>query len=518
MPVIIDGNHLTIEEVNSVARENATVQLSQKAVQSIGRSNQHLRQAALGNNPVYGVNTGFGIFSEKKISNEQIEKLNRNLIISHAVGTGKPLSMDCVKASMLVRANALAKGFSGVRLNLIETILNMVNHDVIPVVSSQGSLGSSGDLCLLAEMALVISKNDDDLIQESGIANYRGQQISGKEAMNLAGIERIVLNQKEGLALINGATFSAAIMALSVKDSEFLCNLADINAALALEALCGRSEAYNPKLHQARGLKGQILSANHIFRMIEGSSFIDSHNHVQDAYSLRCAPQVHGAARDTLDFVKGIIESEINAATDNPLIFGPNQIISGGNFQGEPVGMVSDFLKIAIAELGAISERRIFRLMDANLSNGLPAMLVDDHDQAGLNSGLMMLQYTAAALVLENQALCTPDSVHSLPTSANQEDHNANAFISVMHTRNVVENTLKILGIELFCNHTAMKIRKKQSLSLDFGAKSQMMQDLLKEICSTKGGDQLWRGYLEALYTQLTMPSFQNEINKLIIQ
>lgn len=518
MSVILDGIHLSIEEVGQVAREDEPVQLSQEASRMVDCSHQLLNQAASGSKPVYGVNTGFGIFSEKKISKEQIKKLNRNLIISHAVGTGEPLLKDHVKASMLVRANALAKGYSGVRLEIIETIINMINQDVIPVVSSKGSLGSSGDLCLLAEMALVMTRDDQDLAEESGMALFLGQSIPGKQAMERAGIQRIILSQKEGLALINGATFSAAIMALNVLDSIFLCNLADIAASLSLESLCGRSEAFLPELHQARGLKGQIVSAKNIRSMFEGSSLINSHNHVQDAYSLRCAPQVHGAARDALGFVRSIIETEINAATDNPLIFGSDKILSGGNFHGEPVGMASDFLRIAVSELGAISERRIFRLMDDCLNNGLPSMLVDDTNGAGLNSGLMMLQYTAAALALENQALCSPDSVLSLPTSANQEDHNANSYISAIHTCEVIENTMKILGIELFCSQKALKIREKHREGVVFGRKNIHLLEVLglSNTDTDNDGDQLWRDQLEFRYEQLKQLKFRKIINDLI--
>ncbi len=464
-------------------------------------------------NPIYGINTGFGIFANKVISEIDNEKLNRNLIISHAVGTGDRLPLEIVRAAMLIRANALTKGYSGVRFEIVQTLLDMLNREVTPIIYSKGSLGSSGDLCMLAQLALVLSKWGDEKEEGSGIAEFSNKLFPGSEAMRQAGIERLLLSQKEGLALINGATFSAAILALSLEKAEFLCNLADLSISLSLEALVGRSEPYHPELHHARGLFGQIESARQITRNIQGSTLINSHPHVQDAYSLRCAPQVHGAVRDTLEFAKRIIECEINAATDNPLIVEEDKALSGGNFHGEPIGMCADFTSIAMSELAAISERRIFRLMDKNLNFGLKEMLVDENSLDGLNSGLMMLQYTAAALVLENQTLCSPDSVRSLPTSANQEDHNANAYLAAFHTWQVIENVTKVLAIEIFSSYRAIVQRRTRHSEYKLGRNTNKVFILMGKYFPYNADDSLWGLDMEKLYSYLlNLSEFKKEI------
>lgn len=460
--MLILGDHpLTIEEIVQVARKNETVAIGDKAKILISQSYQCLTKIVQSDKPVYGINTGFGIFSDKKIKGDEANQLSRNLILSHAVGTGPILPVEVTRAAMLVRANTLVKGFSGVRIEIIETLVAMLNKGVIPVVPSQGSLGSSGDLCPLSHMALVLTTDDQDLELESGFAEVDGQVLTGKQAMQSAGIKRIILGPKEGLAINNGATFSAAIGALAVYDSEYLIDLADRSIAMTLEALLGCSGAFDERIHQARGQLGQLTSAEKIRASFEGSTFVDSSENIQDAYSLRCSPQIHGSVRDTIGYVKQIVEREINAATDNPLIFEPGEAISGGNFHGEPVGLVMDFLSIALCELGAIAERRIFRMTDGKLNMGLPPMLVDSIEKAGLNSGMMMLQYTAASLVLENQTLATPDSVHSLPTSAEQEDHNANAMTAARHTAMIIDNIQQVLGIEIYMAVRALDLRMR---------------------------------------------------------
>ena len=374
---------------------------------------------------------------------------------------GMPLDPEIVRAAMLVRANTLAQGYSGVRVEIVQALLDMLNQGVTPVIPSQGSLGSSGDLCQLSHLALVFTTDKKDLEEESGEAQYKGQLLNGKVAMKAAGIARIQLGAKEGLAINNGATFSAAIAALAINEAEYLISLSNKATALSLEALVGCSAAFDERIQLARGQKGQIETAKAIRSLIFGSTLVDSTRRVQDAYSLRCAPQILGAAKDTLEHVKRIIDVEINAATDNPLIFEEDEVLSGGNFHGEPVGMVMDFLGIAMTEVGAISERRTFRLTDEKLNQGLPPMLVDSIESAGLNSGVMMPQYTAASLVLENQTLATPDSVHSLPTSAEQEDHNANAMTAARHCLQIVENTRHILSVELFTAARAVDLRRQ---------------------------------------------------------
>ena len=515
--IIIDGNRLKIKDLVKVAFGKENVSISEAGKQQILDSNAKLLRIIKNDLPVYGVNTGFGIFANKIISEKDNEKLNRNLIISHAVGTGEALPAGIVRAAMLIRANALTKGYSGVRQEIVQILLDMLNQDVVPVIYSKGSLGSSGDLCMLAQMALVLSKGDEEIESESGFAVFNGELHSGSKAMQLAGIERLRLSQKEGLALINGATFSAAVLALTLDQAEFLCDLADLAVSLSLEALVGRSEAFHPNLHIARGLEGQIKSAQKVLRNISGSTLVNSHAHVQDAYSLRCSPQVHGAVRDTLGFVTKIAESEINAATDNPLVVDEERIISGGNFHGEPVGMSADFLSIALTELAAISERRVFRLMDKNLNFGLKEMLVDGDSVDGLNSGLMMLQYTAASLVLENQTLSSPDSVRSLPTSANQEDHNANAFSASIHAWQIVENLARVLAIELFSSCRAIEQRLKMQPEKKLGVITKKAFELMKKHFSYQSDDYLLRIDMEKLYSFLLSPSkFQNDIRSML--
>jgi histidine ammonia-lyase len=316
--------------------------------------------------------------------------------------------------------------------------------------------------------------------------------MSGKVGMQAAGIHRFILEPKEGLALSNGATFSAAIAALCVVDLSYYLRLADAATAMTLEAVLGTSSAMDERLHEARGHKGQIASANRIRNQIKGSSLADAAGRVQDAYSIRCAPQVHGSSADALDYVRRVVEIEVNAATDNPLLFEAGSAISGGNFHGEPIAQAMDTLKIAAAEIGAISERRIFRLLDANLNGGLPSMLVDSPRSAGLNSGLMMLQYTAASLVLENQSLASPDSVLSLPTSANQEDHNANSMNAARHARSILENLLHILATEFYTASHALCQRLRENPQAKLGEGSRYNYDIIRKVVPYEPGDTCW--------------------------
>jgi histidine ammonia-lyase len=481
---------LTIGEIIQVARNKDKVKLGDKAVSLINDSNERLKTIIDSNQPVYGINTGFGIFADKKIQKNEIKKLNRNLILSHAVGVGKPLRDEIVRAAMIVRANTLAKGYSGVRLELIITIIDALNKQVTPVVPSQGSLGSSGDLCPLSHMALVLTTDENDLESESGAAKFNDIEYSGKKAMEMAGIPRYSLGPKEGLALNNGATFSAAMASITIYEANYLADVADKAVSLSLEALRGSPDAFDARIHSARGLVGQMTSARNIKANSEGSTLIGSTNRVQDAYSLRCAPQVHGAVRDTIDFAQSIVEREINAATDNPLIFDPSIALSGGNFHGEPIALVADYLGIALCELGAISERRTFRLTDSKLNDGLPAMLVDSANDEGLKSGVMILQYTAASLVLENQTLASPDSILSLPTSGGQEDHNANSMNAAKHALQIIDNLRVILSIELFVATRAIELRMRSINKL--GKPNQQIYDKIRTQTPFSTGDKIW--------------------------
>jgi len=489
--LLLGKNNLSINDTIKVACENEQVKLDESAITKINQSHQRLERIVEKGKPVYGINTGFGIFADRQIKHEQICKLNRNLILSHSVGTGDPLSREIVRAAMLIRANTLAKGYSGVRLEVVQTLLDMLNKQVNPIIPSQGSMGSSGDLCQLSQLALVISTDEKDLEEESGKAEYQGNIFSGKKAMELAGITRVILGPKEGLALNNGATFCAAMAALAINESEYLLQVSNNVTALTMEALLACPDAYDDRIHQARGQNGQIGIAESVRDLLEGSSLVGSTSRVQDAYSLRCYPQIAGAAVDTVSFVKGIINKEINAATDNPLLFENNEVLSGGNFHGEPVGMGMDFLGIAMSEIGAVSERRIFRLTDGKLNEGLPPMLVGSQDEAGLNSGVMIPQYTAASLVLENQTLATPDSVHSLPTSAEQEDHNANATTAARHCVEILSNVRHILAIEAFVSSRAIDLRLSKTEG-KLGKGSQIFYTKIRDMVPYLPEDSLW--------------------------
>lgn len=506
--LLIDGNHLSIEDVAAVARQRVQVELTPAARERIAQSYAWLREITASDKPVYGINTGFGIFAEHRIPDEASGLLSRNLILSHAVGTGPELPEEVVRAAMLIRANTLAIGHSGVRLEIIETLLEMINRGVTPVIPSQGSLGSSGDLAPLSHMALVFTTDSAGREEESGWAFYRGERLSGKAAMEAAGLPRLILGPKEGLAINNGATFSAAIAALAVYDSAHLLKVAGISLAMSLEAMLGVSAAFDPRLHAARRHPGQISVAARVRQLTQGSTLLDAAGRVQDAYSLRCAPQVQGAAQDTLAYVRDVINREINAVTDNPLLFEAGVAISGGNFHGEPVGMAMDFLSIAMAEVGAIAERRIFRLTDGKLNGGLPPMLVDTPQAAGLNSGMMMPQYTAVSLVLENQTLANPDTLHSLPTSAEQEDHNANSMTAARHTRMIIANTAHVLAIEIYCAARALDLRLRQLPQAKLGAGVAKAYRQIREKIPYRAGDAWWGPEIERARLIILQPDF----------
>jgi histidine ammonia-lyase len=501
--LIIDGERLSLAEVSHVAFGEPQVELAAAARQRVERSHAWVSEIVAAGKPVYGINTGFGIFSDKNISPTDTSALNRNLILSHAVATGPDLPTEVVRAAMLIRANTLAGGYSGARPELVDTLLAMLNLGVTPCIPSQGSLGSSGDLAPLAHLALVLSSDENHRESESGWAMYKDQRLSGQTAMAAAGIPRVILGAKEGLALTNGATFSAALAALTISLTEVLLDAAELGAAMSLEALQGASAAFDDRLHQARHHTGQIEVAARIRALTEGSTLLDAAGRVQDVYSIRCAPQVQGAARETLGYVRGIIEKEINAATDNPLLFASGVSISGGNFHGEPVGLAMDFLKIALSEVAAISERRCYHLLDSHLNGGLPAMLVANGETAGVNSGVMLLQYTAASLVLENQGLAGPDSLRSLPTSAGKEDHNANAMTAARHAWQVAYNTAHVLALELTCAARGLDLRLRQNPKARAGAGVAAAHQRIRANLPFQEQDALWGPEVEKLKEML---------------
>jgi histidine ammonia-lyase len=443
MTVIIDGESLTIGELVRVARHGEQVELSEAALDGILASRDVIESAIRNGKTVYGVNTGFGDLAEVTINEDDVAKLQVNLIRSHSVGVGDPFSEEVVRGMMLLRANALAKGYSGVRLDVIETLLEMLNNGVIPIVPQQGSVGSSGDLAPLAHMALV-------LIGE-GHANFKEKEYTGSEAMKKAGIKPISLQAKEGVALINGTQPMCALGALVVYDALDIVRNSSIAAAMSLEALRGTRRAFDEKIHLVRRHEGQLEVARTMLEILRDSEINKSHEDcgkVQDAYSLRCIPQVLGASLDTIRYVQSVLGTEINSATDNPLVFADgDDVISGGNFHGQPIALAMDYLAIALAEIANISERRTNRLVNSHLS-GLPPFLTTE---GGLESGMMIAQYTAAALVSENKVLAHPASVDSIPTSADQEDHVSMGTIAARKAKDILENVQNVVAIEFMC-------------------------------------------------------------------
>jgi len=448
--LIIDGESLVVEDVVKVARENCFVELAETAKAKINKARAYVDKLVDEERVVYGITTGFGKFSDVNISKEDTKALQRNLIISHACNLGDPLAEEVVRGIMLIRCNALAKGFSGIRLSTVQTLLDMLNSGVHPVVPEKGSLGASGDLSPLAHIVLVMLGE--------GEAYYKGEKMTGKEAMAKAGIKTVELISKEGLALINGTPIMGSIGALAVYDAKNLMKTVDIIGAMTLEALRGITDAYDSKIHTARGQKGQIVTARNVLRIVEGSKLTTRQGEVrvQDAYSLRCIPQIHGASRDAIRYVDEIISTELNAATDNPLIFvDEDQVISGGNFHGQPLAIALDTLGIALSELANVSERRTERLVNPQL-NDLPAFLTQ---KGGLCSGFMIAQYAAASIVSENKILAHPASVDSIPSSANQEDHVSMGTTAARKARVILDNVQKVLAIEAFASSQAISFR-----------------------------------------------------------
>lgn len=462
--VCIDGETLRIKDIVSVSREYAKVSIPEKVKDKVKRSRVVLQKIIEEKKVVYGVNTGFGALCNVVISPDEIRQLQSNLIRSHSSGVGKSLDTETVRALMLLRANTLAKGHSGIRLETLETLVEMLNRKVHPVIPAKGSVGASGDLAPLSHMILV-------LVGE-GKAEFKGRVMSGKEAMAEAGIEPVQLEFKEGIALNNGTQLMTAIAALTVYDAENLVKTAEVATALTLEALLGFSDAFDEKIQKVRPYDGQAATAKSIRELIAGSQLIQTVEKARkrgqrphDTYSLRCAPQVLGAVRDAVAYVKRVVEIEINSATDNPLVFPEEETcLSGGNFHGQPISLSMDVLGMALAVVGNFSERRIAKLLDEKLSNGLPAFLVHPEARIGLNSGLMMCQTTAAALASENKILAHPACVDSIPTSANFEDFVSMGVIAAQKARQILENTESIVAIELLCAAQAVDFRGSRKL------------------------------------------------------
>lgn len=450
--VILDGYNLTLEEVINVARYKAEVEISEEAIEKVKESRKIIDEIVESERVVYGVNTGFGSLMSVSISKEDSAQLQENLIRSHASGYGNPLSEEEVRAVMLIRINSLVKGFSGIRLETVQTILDMLNKGVVPHIPEKGSVGASGDLAPLSHMVLPMLG--------LGRAYFKGELMSGKEAMEKAGVKTITLAAKEGLALNNGTTVLTAVGAIATYDAIQLLKLADIAGALSLEAHRGIIDAFYEKLHAIRPHKGCLATAKNIRSLTEGSTYMThtAELRVQDAYTLRCMPQSHGANKDTIAYVKEKVEIEINSATDNPIVYPEGDIISGGNFHGEPMAQPFDFLGIGAAEIANISERRIERLVNSQLSN-FPSMLVK---HPGLNSGFMITQYAAAALVSENKVLAHPASVDSITSCENQEDFVSMGTIAARKARDIVSNSLRVVATEIMAACQAIDFRENE--------------------------------------------------------
>ncbi|MFH1193056.1 MAG: histidine ammonia-lyase [Candidatus Jorgensenbacteria bacterium] len=447
---------LTPETVERVAYESsARVVLSPTARREVKKAREVVIMFLKKKKRVYGITTGFGKLKDVAIDEADVEALQANLIRSHATGVGAKLSIPHVRAGLLVRAHSLAHGHSGVRLELLDFVCELLNRGITPVVPSQGSVGSSGDLAPLSHAGLIFFGE--------GEAWYRGKCMSGKNALKKAGMKPLPLTAKEGLAWNNGTSIMTGIAALTVARAKRLFATGDAACALTLEAACGTGDAFRPELHRIRPHPGQEHSARVIRTLVKGSKLVDSvPNRLQDSYSLRCAPQVHGATWDAFSYVEGVVAREINSVTDNPVIFHyPARVYSGGNFHGEPIAIAMDTLGIALAEIANISERRTAKLMDPATSEGLPAFLTA---HAGLHSGLMIIQYTAAALVSENKVLAHPASVDSIPTSANQEDHVSIGTIAARKAWSILENSEHVLAIELIAAAQGVEFRGPRKL------------------------------------------------------
>jgi len=464
---IVLGEQLTLDEFIRICRFGASVKAGEQDCDRLRQVRKKIDHVVDSNSDaVYGLNTGLGSLMRVKLSRDELTKFSRNVVLSHSSGIGVPFSEEVVRGMMLVEANSFLKGHSGVNAEIPLTLVKMLNAGVHPYVPSQGSLGASGDLAPLAHMALVVTRDADDNESDSGKAYYKGGLMAGHEAMDKAGIDRIVLGPKEGLSIVNGTHATTALLALAVWDANILVKSIDIIAAMALEALRGRSAAYDLRIHRLRPYSGQIKCVKNINKLMTGSKLIDSRPEiVQDAYAYRCTPQVHGACRSALGYVNDIVNTELNAVTDSPLVFDEGKeltLLSGGNFHAEPLGYAADTLGLAISGLGTLSERRGYRLTVASLSRGLPSYLIDN---PGINSGIMIAQYSAASLASENKVLSHPSTVDSITVAEDQEDHVSMATTAARKAIWIIENVARICAVELLCASQALDFRMREENS-----------------------------------------------------
>ncbi len=485
--ITLTGSTLTLQQMKEIVYENTSVSLDPKGLERVRKSRQAVDKIVREDRTVYGINTGFGKFSDVKIDEKDTKALQLHLIRSHSCGVGESFPEEVSRAMVVLRLNALLKGFSGIRVEVLERFAYMVNQRIHPVIPQQGSLGASGDLAPLSHLALV-------LVGE-GFVWQQGEAVPAAEIWQRLGIEPIVLEAKEGLALINGTQAMTAQGVINYLDAEALAYDSEWIAAMTMEALFGITDAFHPAIHEARGYPEQVEVAARMLDWLEGSRYTtkQGEKRVQDAYSIRCLPQVHGASWQVLGYVKEKLEIEMNAATDNPLIFDDGEtVVSGGNFHGQPIAFAMDFLKIGVAELANISERRIERLVNPQLNEGLPPFL---SPEPGLQSGAMILQYSAASLVSENKTLAHPASVDSIPSSGNQEDHVSMGTIGARHASAIIKNARNVLAIEALCAMTGCSIRG----AADMAPKTRKKYDALQTIVRPIDEDRIFTPDIERI-------------------
>ena len=515
--VTLDGQNLTIEQVIAVAYGQPgapNVVLSEETQGKVSRAAGAVSRLLEQGEVAYGITTGFGAFKDRIISPDQVETLQRNIIMSHAVGVGEPFDIPTTRAIMLIRANTLARGHSGIRLGTLLRLLDMLNAGVHPVIPQKGSLGASGDLAPLAHMSLPLLG--------LGEVEYRGKRLSGASALQQAGLSPVTLAAKEGLALTNGTAVMTALGTLTAYHARLLSRVSDVAGCLSLEALHGTDLAFDDRIHQLRPYPRQLNCAAYLRELLKDSDFTrhhDPHN-VQDAYTLRCIPQVHGAVRDAIAYARWVIGIELNAVTDNPLIFIDDDtdkitVLSGGNFHGEPLAIAMDYLSIAMTEMGNISERRLMRLTDeASNAHVLPAFLTKD---GGLNSGFMIVQYTAAALATENKVLAHPASADTIPTSANVEDHVSMGCTAALQARQITENVERMLAMELFAAAQGIDFRKQEmDVQVRLGRGTQPAYDLIRQHVPFIERDTVMYPYIEAVRRLVADGTLVKETNSVV--
>ncbi len=480
------GAHVDLEDLVRVGRFGERVEISEDTRKKLERSREIVERILKSEKAVYGINTGFGALVNTRIPPEDLEALQRNIVLSHSAGFGPPLSKEIVRGMIFLRALSLSKGFSGVRPVIVEKLVEMLNKGIHPYVPEKGSVGASGDLAPLAHVASVLIGR--------GYVIENGKPVKALDALKRKGMEPLVLEEKEGLALVNGTQAMTSIAGFVVRDSLRLLKMATYVSAMSVDALMGSTDPFKEKIHQLRPHPGQMKVARILYDSIEGSQIRESHRNcsrVQDAYTLRAIPQVYGAVLDVLEYAKGVLETEMNSVTDNPLVFPDGEVLSGGNFHGEPVALISDFVSIALTDLGNMIERRINRLLDPKLNEGLPAFLAGGKE--GLNSGYMLFQYTAAAICNENKVLSHPASSDSIPTSACQEDHVSMGMNSARKLLRIFENVLELVSIESLLSAVALDMRKPLMSSEILES---LKKEILKRVLFRNGDELFWEDFM----------------------